>query len=50
MGFTTFLAVVIGTIGIAAARGHATPSVIFWIVTYNVFGLMLGYALSVAAK
>ena len=50
LGLTTFAAVVLGTVGVASVRGHLNKELIFWILTYNVFGLVLGYAASAAAK
>ena len=50
LGITTFVSVVLGTISLAFIRGHATLQVICWIFVYNVIGMVLGYAASVAAK
>jgi len=46
----TFLSVVLGTIAIAAARGHAKPTMIAQIVAYNLGGVALLYTLSLAAQ
>jgi len=50
MGLTTFATVVLGTIAIAAVRGHAAPTMIASIIAYNLAGLALGYILSINAK
>ena len=47
---TTFFTVVLGTISIAAMRGHASSEMIAWIVAYNLGGLALGAILSKMAK
>ena len=50
MGLTTSAAVVIGAIGLAAMRGHASPELVIWILAYNAFGLAAGYGVSSLAK
>ena len=50
LGLTTSGAVVLGTIGLAAMRGHASKDLICWILAYNIFGLALGYGISALAK
>ena len=48
--FTTAAAVVLGTIGLAFVRGHATKDLIMWIFIYNILGLVFGYVISSMAK
>ena len=47
---TTFVAVIIGTVTLAAIRGDATQELVLWILVNNIIGVVFGYVLSLAAN